>query len=158
METYKHSLVPVPFRNHERFLGHPCINYLSRDQTICTRMCDTTHTNMDTKDLEKQDSETIRSSQDTRSEKESWDQASKESQAEDVRPSRETDTASHHRGDSDDESDDSDHPDILSRIVSRVTSRSSVTLGPPPDGGWLAWSQCKSQCRLAILSAPLTRQ
>jgi hypothetical protein len=31
---------------------------------------------------------------------------------------------------------------IATRVLSRLTSRSSVDPGPPPDGGWLAWSQC----------------
>jgi hypothetical protein len=51
-----------------------------------------------------------------------------------------TDTAS------EDEDDDSNHtanPSAVGRVLSRLTSRSSVDPGPPPDGGWLAWSQCK---------------
>lgn len=32
---------------------------------------------------------------------------------------------------------------IISRALSRLTSRSSFDPGPPPDGGWVAWSQCK---------------
>ncbi|KAI6783654.1 Major Facilitator Superfamily [Emericellopsis cladophorae] len=35
-----------------------------------------------------------------------------------------------------------DQPSILDRVLSRVTSRSSVDPGPPPDGGMQAWSQC----------------
>lgn len=32
---------------------------------------------------------------------------------------------------------------VLGRVLSRMTSKSSVDPGPPPDGGWVAWSQCK---------------
>lgn len=39
-----------------------------------------------------------------------------------------------------------EHPSVLDRVLSRVTSKSSYDPGPPPDGGWLAWTQCKS-CR-----------
>lgn len=35
-----------------------------------------------------------------------------------------------------------EQPSVVDRVVSRVTSRSSYDPGPPPDGGWLAWSQC----------------
>lgn len=48
--------------------------------------------------------------------------------------------------DQDDSSDDADHeeaPSGLGRVLSRVTSRSSIDPGPPPDGGRLAWAQCK---------------
>ncbi len=35
---------------------------------------------------------------------------------------------------------------VLSKTLSKVVSRASTksTPGPPPDGGWLAWSQGKS--------------
>ena len=32
---------------------------------------------------------------------------------------------------------------VLGRVLSRITSRSSYDPGPPPDGGWVAWSQCE---------------
>ncbi|PWI76356.1 MFS monocarboxylate transporter [Purpureocillium lilacinum] len=35
-----------------------------------------------------------------------------------------------------------EHPSVLDRVLSRVTSKSSYDPGPPPDGGWLAWTQC----------------
>lgn len=47
-------------------------------------------------------------------------------------------------GGSDDDTDLDRSPSVLDRVVSRVTSHSSIDPGPPPDGGWLAWSQCKS--------------
>lgn len=40
-----------------------------------------------------------------------------------------------------DTSDEDGTPSILDRVASRVTSRSSVDPGPPPDGGFHAWSQ-----------------
>lgn len=46
-------------------------------------------------------------------------------------------------GEDSDDVDDDGAPSVLDRVVSRVTSRSSIDPGPPPDGGWLAWSQCK---------------
>lgn len=61
----------------------------------------------------------------------------------------------HTRGDEDedDSSHDHDHEggdggggSIVGRVLSRITSKSSVELGPPPDGGWVAWTQCKSPC------------
>jgi hypothetical protein len=33
---------------------------------------------------------------------------------------------------------------ILSPVISRVTSRSSVSQAPPPDGGWAAWTVGKN--------------
>lgn len=42
-----------------------------------------------------------------------------------------------------DEEDAEGTPSILDRVVSSVASRSSFDPGPPPDGGWLAWSQCE---------------
>lgn len=45
------------------------------------------------------------------------------------------------------ESEDDAEPAMqgpLGRVLSRITTRSSYDPGPPPDGGWLAWSQCKS--------------
>ncbi|KAJ2960684.1 hypothetical protein NQ176_g11039 [Zarea fungicola] len=44
---------------------------------------------------------------------------------------------------SDDENEDATSPTgVLGRVLSRMTSKSSVDPGPPPDGGWVAWSQC----------------
>ncbi|KAM4062281.1 major facilitator superfamily protein [Hirsutella rhossiliensis] len=53
----------------------------------------------------------------------------------------------HDDDDDDKEEDEEDaavdrQPNILDRVSSRVTSRSSDELSAPPDGGWLAWSQC----------------
>lgn len=49
--------------------------------------------------------------------------------------------------DEEEEDDDEDEgPTVLDRVLSRVTSRSSIDPGPPPDGGWVAWCQCKSVC------------
>ncbi|XWW99887.1 hypothetical protein V2A60_007901 [Cordyceps javanica] len=31
---------------------------------------------------------------------------------------------------------------VFGRVLSRITSKSSVDPGPPPDGGWVAWTQC----------------
>lgn len=31
----------------------------------------------------------------------------------------------------------------VDRVLSMVASRSSYDPGPPPDGGWVAWTQCK---------------
>lgn len=46
----------------------------------------------------------------------------------------------HQLGDGDDEHE----PSILDRVVSRVTSQTSnYDPGPPPDGGLVAWTQCK---------------
>lgn len=45
-------------------------------------------------------------------------------------------------GDEDDDEDGS--PSFMDRVLSRVTSRSSLEQGPPPDGGWVAWCQCES--------------
>lgn len=44
-----------------------------------------------------------------------------------------------------DESEDNDGPvgGVMGRVLSRITSKSSVDPGPPPDGGWVAWTQCK---------------
>ncbi|KAJ3474103.1 hypothetical protein NLG97_g9990 [Lecanicillium saksenae] len=47
----------------------------------------------------------------------------------------------------DEEEEDSDHDSaaasgVVGRVLSRITSKSSVDPGPPPDGGWVAWSQC----------------
>lgn len=42
------------------------------------------------------------------------------------------------------EADGDDPQSTLGRVLSLITSRSSVDPGPPPDGGWLAWSQCVS--------------
>lgn len=36
-----------------------------------------------------------------------------------------------------------DQPSAVDRVLSLVASRSSYDPGPPPDGGWLAWTQCK---------------
>lgn len=43
---------------------------------------------------------------------------------------------------SSDDTDDEGSPSVLGRVMSRVTSRSSIDPGPPPDGGRLAWAQC----------------
>lgn len=56
-------------------------------------------------------------------------------------------------GDDDDDDDETAgerQPDMLDRVVSRVMSRSSYELSAPPDGGWLAWSQCTSSSRLPL--------
>lgn len=50
--------------------------------------------------------------------------------------------------DSDDEAAPSEvlgdeQPGVVGRVLSRVTSRSSYDPGPPPDGGLVAWTQCK---------------
>ncbi|OAQ96896.1 hypothetical protein LLEC1_00572 [Akanthomyces lecanii] len=52
------------------------------------------------------------------------------------------------RGDEDDGSHDHQHDHgigggggVVGRVLSRITSKSSVDPGPPPDGGWLAWTQ-----------------
>ena len=34
-------------------------------------------------------------------------------------------------------------PSVMNRVLSRITSKSSVDPGPPPDGGVLAWTQCR---------------
>lgn len=39
----------------------------------------------------------------------------------------------------------------LSRVVSRITTHSITDLGPPPDGGLKAWTQC-AMSWLAILA------
>lgn len=56
----------------------------------------------------------------------------------------------HNDARSDDEDDDHQHDDgvgggggVVGRVLSRITSKSSIDPGPPPDGGWLAWTQCK---------------
>jgi hypothetical protein len=46
-------------------------------------------------------------------------------------------------------------PSAMNRVLSRITSKSSVDPGPPPDGGMLAWTQCR--CR-TISSPSVTRQ
>lgn len=38
--------------------------------------------------------------------------------------------------------DENDRPTVLDRVLSRVTSRSSIDPGPPPDGGLRAWCVC----------------
>ena len=45
--------------------------------------------------------------------------------------------------DSSDDSEDEGATTGLGRFMSRVTSRSSIDPGPPPDGGRQAWAQCK---------------
>lgn len=45
--------------------------------------------------------------------------------------------------DGDDDSHDEETPGVISRVLSRITSKSSVDPGPPPDGGVVAWTQCK---------------
>ena len=47
-----------------------------------------------------------------------------------------------HDADTDGNGHDDDPQGVLGRALSRATSRSSIDPGPPPDGGWLAWSQC----------------
>lgn len=44
-------------------------------------------------------------------------------------------------GDGDD-ADETASQGIATRVLSRLTSRSSIDPGPPPDGGWVAWGQC----------------
>lgn len=44
---------------------------------------------------------------------------------------------------SDDEDDNEEHQQgVLQRVLTLVTSKSSVDIGPPPDGGTRAWLQC----------------
>ena len=31
---------------------------------------------------------------------------------------------------------------VLGQVMSRISSKSTVDPGPPPDGGWTAWMQC----------------
>ncbi|KAK7227149.1 hypothetical protein V2G26_015152 [Clonostachys chloroleuca] len=41
------------------------------------------------------------------------------------------------------EPEENDSPGVVSCVLSRITSRSTtIDPGPPPDGGWTAWSQC----------------
>ncbi|ATY64748.1 Major facilitator superfamily general substrate transporter [Cordyceps militaris] len=60
---------------------------------------------------------------------------------------------SHVQDDRSDNDEDSRHDDdddgapaggdsVVGRVLSRITSKSSVDLGPPPDGGCVAWTQC----------------
>lgn len=39
---------------------------------------------------------------------------------------------------------DSQHDDtnVVQRVLSRITTKSSIDPGPPPDGGTRAWAQC----------------
>lgn len=53
---------------------------------------------------------------------------------------------------SDDTEDDEGTPSVIGRVMSRVTSRSSIDPGPPPDGGRLAWAQCKSSSAMPTTS------
>lgn len=58
-----------------------------------------------------------------------------------------------HRSVDDDQSEDEEvdgAPSILDRVASSVVSRSSYDPGPPPDGGWLAWSQCR--CLICLVN------
>ena len=50
----------------------------------------------------------------------------------------------HPDDDDDDEDADSDirPQSAVGRVLSRITSKSSIDPGPPPDGGLKAWSQC----------------
>lgn len=54
------------------------------------------------------------------------------------------------QGEDDDDDDDDDvNSDVraqsaVGRVLSRITSKSSIDPGPPPDGGLKAWSQCTS--------------
>lgn len=57
---------------------------------------------------------------------------------EEVLNEREPDTSD----DEEDGGEETASQGIATRVLSRLTSRSSVDPGPPPDGGWLAWSQC----------------
>lgn len=45
--------------------------------------------------------------------------------------------------DHDDRADAAAAGGVVGRVLSRITSKSSVDPGPPPDGGFLAWTQCK---------------
>ena len=59
------------------------------------------------------------------------------------RDGNEADTDSSGEEESEDEGSGEDRPpSLVERVLSRVTSRSSVGPGPPPDGGWRAWSAC----------------
>lgn len=63
--------------------------------------------------------------------------------------------ATHSREDDhEDQAEDDDSPTMLDRVLSRATSRSSMD-GPPPDGGWMAWSQCKLP-HFALVRSTLT--
>lgn len=48
--------------------------------------------------------------------------------------------------DEDEDEDDTANQGIATRVLSRLTSRSSYDPGPPPDGGRAAWSQCMMNC------------
>lgn len=61
---------------------------------------------------------------------------------EEVLDEREPDTSD----DEEDGGEETASQGIATRVLSRLTSRSSVDPGPPPDGGWLAWSQCMLKC------------
>ncbi|CAM1503666.1 Fc.00g012570.m01.CDS01 [Cosmosporella sp. VM-42] len=59
------------------------------------------------------------------------------------RGENELDTLSNDDDESEDERRDEGRPaSLVERVLSRVTSRSSVDPGPPPDGGWRAWNAC----------------
>ena len=59
------------------------------------------------------------------------------------RKDEEVESSNGNEDDDDDDEDDAE-PSVMDRVLSRMTSRSSVAPGPPPDGGWNAWSACKS--------------
>lgn len=61
---------------------------------------------------------------------------------EDESGNRGGDAASSQDDDSSDTDNETEAASVLDRVVSHITSRSSIDPGPPPDGGWLAWSQC----------------
>lgn len=44
--------------------------------------------------------------------------------------------------DDDDEDANNQPQTVVSRVLSRMTSKSSIDPGPPPDGGARAWAQC----------------
>lgn len=46
---------------------------------------------------------------------------------------------------------------IAGRVLSRLTSRSSVDPRPPPDGGWRAWSQCRYPIRSKAIARNVPR-
>lgn len=50
-----------------------------------------------------------------------------------------------HPDDDDDDGDSDVRPQgAVGRVLSRITSKSSIDPGPPPDGGLKAWAQCTS--------------
>lgn len=44
---------------------------------------------------------------------------------------------------------------VLDRVLSRITTRSSIDPGPPPDGGWVGWSQCTRILFCPLLSCSM---